>query len=385
MGFLGRFVKVDKARKKRRVSRIKVDVNQRTVEGLNQAMETAAQADLHSGIKKFRRDIMKKELDHAFNKVRYSDLVEHIPWNNLGKALGPAAKTLSGALPKTREAVRRGIRGGTRGLGKDNALLTSALDFSEDAPMPRVNSHRAARDSSRRRTDMANPRLFEHTEQRKQQYLQDLATPTKGRLYELVKRANLQGHDKTQLASDLFDTLRPKSAKKLKRDVRNSIGLNDRQIRAMDNLEQRLTDKGELSEAQINDAVDQYSEKALKDRAETIAVTETRAAAGTAQVESWMDMQEQGLIDPASMKQWVNGWEEACPKICEPMDGVMVPVGDMFILPNGRAVYSAGTAHPRCRCQQILIEPGDNEAGRNMDAFVPRGYDIDGPDEDLET
>ncbi|RYF36017.1 MAG: hypothetical protein EOO38_28290 [Cytophagaceae bacterium] len=208
-----------------------------------------------------------------------------------------------------------------------------------------------------------------------------MATPTKDRLYTLIKRANLQGRNSQQLASDLFDKLRPASAEKLKASVRNSIGLNTRQINAMDRLEDKLLADGELSEDQVAQRVRDYSDKALADRSKTIAVTETRTASGTAQVESWREMVEQGLVDPASMKQWVNGWEEACPNICKPMDGVMVPIGDMFILPNGDAVYAAGGAHPNCRCSQILIEPGDDTRGRNKDAFVPEGYDLDEPDD----
>jgi hypothetical protein len=130
------------------------------------------------------------------------------------------------------------------------------------------------------------------------------------------------------------------------------------------NLENNLRSKGELSEKQIKEQISDRSDQMLEERAKMIAVTETRNASGAGQQASWEAAMEQGLIPEGARKEWILGWEMACPQICAPMRGKQVGVKQKWELklPGGKTkeVNVPSEAHPLCRCLATLVIDEDD-------------------------
>lgn len=366
---VGRFRSPSKT-DRRRVSRVKLNVNHATVEALNRQMERAVQADLHSGITRFRRDIAKGQLDRAFNLQSYGQLMMALPYKHFDRATAKASRRVAAIIPTTAEAVRHGIAGGVRGGAAYDPLFTRPLNFdgADVAPAPSRRANYEA-DAFARRMDATNPQLYRHTAERKDKYLQDLILPSREQVFDIAGRASIEGWD-TDTTTEALSQI---------------VGLNGRQQVALNNKRTKLIEGG-YDDAYISEQMQKQSDAYLAQRLQTIAVTEVRAATGAAQLEAWYAMQDQGLIGPDAQKQWVVGAEDACPKICFPIDGQIVPLREDFILGNGKPCAMGGLAHPRCRCSAILLDEGEEPVGRNEAAFRSKEEleDIFGPDDDDE-
>ena len=72
-----------------------------------------------------------------------------------------------------------------------------------------------------------------------------------------------------------------------------------------------------------------------------------------------MNSYQTGLAKYARMTGAVSkSWESllgACP-ICKPMDGVTIPIDELFVFPNGAEV-DRPSVHPRDRCGVIYNYP----------------------------
>lgn len=374
MAVRGRFARIDKARDKRRVSRIPVSVNSQTVDGLNRAIERAVRANLAGGITTFRNDVAKMQLDAAFNAKDYAALRQTQAWRTAETSLSKAAAQLSGVVPQTQSEVMRGIVGGTTGSAATDPTFTQPLNFDEafGRKPTRVRVPKPAADPLERRMDASNPRLAPHTLERRQKYLTDLFMPQREDMQRIAAQA---GKTMRRRADEIKGVLRPKVDDIVGQRLSLHIGLNREQSRNLFMAEERDRKAG-VPEDQIDRNLKVKSDKMLETRAMTVAVTEARAASGMAQIEAWLAMQEQGLIGPNAMAVWHVAWEEACPNICKPVDGVRVALGDDWTMGDGSKCSAPGTAHPRCRCLASLYDPDvdDDNTQRNADAFVPKGY-----------
>jgi hypothetical protein len=378
MAIRGRFARIDKARDKRRVSRIPVSVNSQTIDGLNRAVERAVRANLSGGITTFRQDVAKMQLDAAFNAKDYAALRKTTAWAKAEGALGKAAARLSGVVPQTQSEVMRGVVGGVGGAAATDPTFTQPINFDEafGRKPARVRVPAPAADPLERRIDATNPRLAPHTLERRQKYLTDLFMPQREDMQRIAVQA---GKTMRQRADDIKGVLRPEVDDIVGQRLAMHIGLNREQSRSLFMAEENDRKAG-VPEDQIDRNLKAKSDKMLDTRAMTVAVTEARAASGRAQIEAWLAMQEQGLIGPNAMAVWHVAWEEACPNICKPVDGVRVALGEAWTMGNGSKCDAPGTAHPRCRCLASLYDPDvdDDDTGRNADAFVPEGYFDDG-------
>lgn len=103
--------------------------------------------------------------------------------------------------------------------------------------------------------------------------------------------------------------------------------------------------------ANMESIVEKYSERLLKDRAETIARTEVTYLASAGQMELWNQASNDGLFDRTiAMKEWiVTPDDKLCP-ICEPLSGLQVGLDADF--PEG---VPYPPLHPNCRCAVNLI------------------------------
>lgn len=373
MPIVGRFVKVDKARKKRRVSRVPVNVNSQTVEALNRATEAAVVANLSGGMRTFRRDVAKMELDTAFNAKDYRTLTQTTAWKAADAGLKKAAGRLSGLVPQTQAEVMRGVVGGTSGNAATDARFNQPIDF--DAAFGRgkakVRVPEAVAGPLSRRSDATNPRLAPHTVERRQKYMTDLFMPQREEVQRIAAQA---GKSLGARMDGIRGVLKPEDKYVVGEALSYRIGLNRIQTASLDRQEAKDRKDG-LTEDSIKANLEKRSEAMLQDRCKTIAVTEAKAAGGAAQIESWLAMQEQGLIGPNAEAVWHVAWEECCPDICRPVDGVHVKLGEAWTLGNGKLCSVPGTAHPRCRCLASLYDPDldDGDTGRNLAAFPERG------------
>lgn len=167
----------------------------------------------------------------------------------------------------------------------------------------------------------------------------------------------------------IFNAIRegiaPRDAAKL---VRNVIGLTERQALAVDNYRRGLVQSG-TSPARVERLTERLSQAKLKDRALTIARTETMRAANRGQVLLWQEMVKDSLIDTRTFRQrWLTTPDDRlCPR-CAPMNGQIVAIGGRFqesergVLPSQRVAVVGETTlspplHPRCRCVVVADVP----------------------------
>jgi len=132
--------------------------------------------------------------------------------------------------------------------------------------------------------------------------------------------------------------------------IRETVGLTSRQAVAVANYQARLQVRGGLKPSQITDKTRRYAAKKLRERADTIARTETMGALNRGKLVAARDAQAKGLFnDP--IKRWVLARDEKTCPLCAPLENEQVPLDDNFS--NG---YSAPPRHPRCRCTITVTE-----------------------------
>ena len=171
------------------------------------------------------------------------------------------------------------------------------------------------------------------------------------------------------------------------RQIRESIGLTDDQAQAVTNFENLLRTKDRaaltramrdrrhdptleralgagadrtLSDEQIATMVNRYRNRAILNRAQMIARTETMRASNAAQNMAWGQAADQGLLNRTALRRfWLVTPDDRLCEYCEQVpdmneDGV--PLDGYFDTPYGPAMY--GPLHPLCRCI-TYIDTGD--------------------------
>jgi len=92
------------------------------------------------------------------------------------------------------------------------------------------------------------------------------------------------------------------------------------------------------------------------ERAELIARTETIRASNAGQQLAWEQATEEGLLTGNESQEWITTPDDRLCPICEPMDGVTVPLGESFDVAGDR--IEGPPAHPNCRCTVgLTVEP----------------------------
>jgi len=149
--------------------------------------------------------------------------------------------------------------------------------------------------------------------------------------------------------------LPPRKAAEL---VRNSIGLNVQQEKAVFNARRGMIDQG-FSPGQIEKRINALIEQKIDERAMLIARTETIKAVNAGQQEVWNQANEQGLIPKGTKKEWIVTPDDlVCPICNDPrVNGQQVPYNEDFTIwtPLGVIRIPFPPAHPRCRCATKLL------------------------------
>src|SRR5262249_17573663 len=102
-----------------------------------------------------------------------------------------------------------------------------------------------------------------------------------------------------------------------------------------------------------------YRNALLRDRARTIARTETIDASSAGQRALWDEARRAGYLGDDARRHWIITPDERLCPACEEMpklnpDGV--PLGEPYQTPDGGEKMGP-TLHPRCRCAESL-SPG---------------------------
>lgn len=132
--------------------------------------------------------------------------------------------------------------------------------------------------------------------------------------------------------------------------IRQYIGLTEKDSRAVLNYWKKLSQESDLSAKQVNDMADSYARKLLRDRAETIARTETINASANGQRKLWEKAAANGDLKGFERKWIVTPDDRLCVR-CSAMKGQRAPIGGTY--QNGS---NGPTLHPRCRCAEGLVE-----------------------------
>ncbi len=116
------------------------------------------------------------------------------------------------------------------------------------------------------------------------------------------------------------------------------------------NYWRKVASDGTRSAKQANDMADAYARKKLRERAETIARTETINASAEGQRKLWEQARDNNKLAGFERIWIVTSDDRLCPK-CAAMKNKRAPIGGTY--PNGS---SGPTLHPRCRCAEGLVE-----------------------------
>lgn len=137
-------------------------------------------------------------------------------------------------------------------------------------------------------------------------------------------------------------------------------------------LKRAIADGKPLTPEQIDKMVDAYSRKYLKYRAQTIARTESMRAVNAGARQAWQQAISEGKVDKALVRrQWILSederlcqWCAAVPKM-NPKRGVKFD--EPYQTPLGNVMH--GPLHPSCRCREWIqvFEPSQLE-GEEDDA-----------------
>ena len=162
--------------------------------------------------------------------------------------------------------------------------------------------------------------------------------------------------------------------KKMAREIRQYIGLTDRDTKAVLNYRAKLEDmlaQGEspfktkpLTHEKIDSMVDKYGKKKLRERSELIARTETIKSSNMGLQTIWEEAQKQGLISQGAKRKWITAKDERVCSWCGPLHGNIVGMREDFTITanltegSKALTYTSLTPplHPACRCSMVLAD-----------------------------
>jgi hypothetical protein len=198
--------------------------------------------------------------------------------------------------------------------------------------------------------DKTNPEAIRWAETQAAKLVVDVSESTRRAIREIISRAFEEG-------------LAPREAAKL---IRSAVGLTHQQSMAVINLRMQLLEakpgtrvrgvrvpKTGASGDFVNKVGTKYADRLRKQRALTIARTETVEASNVGQQLAWKEAKKEGLLTNRALREWIVTPDDRLCLQCLPMSGATAPIDGTFKTPEGRSV-SGPPLHPRCRCGQGL-------------------------------
>lgn len=299
-------VRIDKARKLVRGKRTPAAEKEfRRQSSIAERMATPFKADLIEGVRTFRKDIDVDDLAYAVRTGKTDAVMQTIPWDKLDRRLAPVAQHLRDAAAASADSAAKAL--------------------------PREVSNDLRYDPRNRRIDAAVDTRIEAL---------NITVQDGGKeaIRQALRRAMVQG-------------LRPD---RVAAEIRDSIGLNDRQAIALANFRQGLAQTGKHSDRVVDKMTAAYENRLLDQRAIMVARTEVRHLTNAAQQDVWASAATDGLIPDDARRQWiVDG--RPCPELCWPMRNKTVALGQPWVLPDGRRIMVPTESHPHCECVEMLL------------------------------
>ena len=154
------------------------------------------------------------------------------------------------------------------------------------------------------------------------------------------------------MLAETVDPATSTSVYDLARMLRGTVGLTERQRLAVVNYRASRLAAG-MSQDRVRSSTAKYAEAKLRERAETIARTETIAAVNEGQAASWRQGERLGFFSRMERVWIVTPDDRLCP-LCQKMKGQRAPITGFFLTPSMVPVATP-PAHPRCRCAQGLV------------------------------
>ena len=140
------------------------------------------------------------------------------------------------------------------------------------------------------------------------------------------------------------------------KDIVPLIGLNTRQMRSLIRARGKMLESG-VAPSTVRRSIDALARKKIRERAETIARTETNRARNAATQRFIMRQRAQGIIPRNIMKQWMIAGSNVCRVCTDAHQKGPIPITAPFETLNGPLMHPPG--HPRCRCSTALVYPED--------------------------
>lgn len=219
--------------------------------------------------------------------------------------------------------------------------------------------------------DPGNPRASQLLKETAETFIVELDQSTRQTVYATLAEMQLAGASPTQMA----------------RAIQGNLGLTTRQLEAVNNY-RRLLEEGSLealdrqqrdrrfdpsvrrakerplSPEQIDRMVERYKQTAIKNRAITIARTESLSAVNAARFEAFRQSLEATGIDPTrAVKEWRSSRDNRVRDQHVSLDGQRTMIDQPFIAPNGDRLLVPGDrtlgARPanivNCRCNALYF------------------------------
>lgn len=285
--------------------KIRVSVTPKRLDMLHREMTGTIKVDLLRGISSIKQNLTADDMRRAFMSGNYDAVREEL------------GSSIKGVMGKAIDGAIRGVH---------------------DALIPTLPTNARAE----LRYDPSNPRISRYLNTR----AGNLITTSEDGMLEAV-RAMTTGALATGMSV-------PQAAA----TIRDSIGLNAPQARALANYKANLFDQG-IPTDRASDLATAYSERLLDQRATMIAGHEVRNAQNVGQLDIWQEGVKADLLPAKSEKQWSTD-ANPCEEWCEQMDGVTVGLDEPWEVKstrNGRVqlVQVPSETHPNCYCIMLIV------------------------------
>jgi len=207
--------------------------------------------------------------------------------------------------------------------------------------------------------DMAAPEAVSFLENYTFGLIKDITESTKNGIQDIIRTAFEEGGSPAQQAREIRDLIgltdkQAKAVENYRTALQNGTqDALDRQLRdaRFDGRVQRAIDSGTPLDADyIDKLVGRYADRYLDYRATAIARTETVRAANKGRRETWRQAGEKGLLRGAKREWNASGDSRTCDE-CDDLDGEVRELDEEF----APGIMEPPDPHPDCRCAVNLV------------------------------
>lgn len=168
---------------------------------------------------------------------------------------------------------------------------------------------------------------------------------------ELV--TGVSAETRAAIRTAVAEGLKGSTVRETARALRSVVGVNDVQAGAVMRYRQTLLEAGVPPDA-VARKVDQMGARFIRERADTIARTETMTALNAGKRATWSEAKKRGLLTEKAKREWLAG--DGCPR-CEAFAGAKADIDGEYTSTSGETSQGP-TLHPRCGCTERVRPEG---------------------------